>query len=506
MTKIRNLLVGLLLLCYAAFATPPEVCVLVLVDDGDYNHVMQRDGNTDLTPTLSMLKDQGTWFKHGWNTMSVCRTSLATIASGTKPSTNGIRNNSSPGYLDPNICITNIINNDGWTVYMGGKWWEPGPDGNTINVNDYGVDIVECLGTPESGSTCLVRQGQPIALNAINTVPENLFMWWSPMLPHLPWNPSSTLLNAVDLNDIHVPPWIAAEEIFAYEDKEKDFLAMHIWFDNGLNELITALQEKDALVVVINDNGLRNGCVSKQSPYDAGHLVDVVFWRPGVIPAQALDGLFKQEDLMPTILDLMEVSDTFSEIRDGKSQANAVMNGEWVPETAILSINYSRFPTSEHNDPFYEDALGVSYRTNQFHYIRFFQDITALDLLDAVRWKYSFVPIPVKAKHAEELYDIVNDPAERNNLANDPNYAEILRDLRTGALDQYFRNNTEDGYGRDFCPADINRDLLVGLSDLSLLLSEFGTEGNRSDIDLDGFTSLSDLSILLSNFGISCNN
>lgn len=58
-------------------------------------------------------------------------------------------------------------------------------------------------------------------------------------------------------------------------------------------------------------------------------------------------------------------------------------------------------------------------------------------------------------------------------------------------------------------PGDFNADGGVGLSDLSVLLSNFGTsEGGtyqQGDMDTDGDIDLSDLSAFLANFGLTCN-
>ena len=57
------------------------------------------------------------------------------------------------------------------------------------------------------------------------------------------------------------------------------------------------------------------------------------------------------------------------------------------------------------------------------------------------------------------------------------------------------------------CPGDVNGDLVVDLSDLAVLLANFGAggaTGGMGDIDGDGSVTLSDLAILLANFGISC--
>lgn len=58
------------------------------------------------------------------------------------------------------------------------------------------------------------------------------------------------------------------------------------------------------------------------------------------------------------------------------------------------------------------------------------------------------------------------------------------------------------------CPADVNLDRVVDLSDLTILLGNFGADNGPSgvlgDVTLDGAVTLEDLTILLSAFGSSC--
>ncbi|MCC6358994.1 MAG: hypothetical protein IT450_09635 [Phycisphaerales bacterium] len=56
------------------------------------------------------------------------------------------------------------------------------------------------------------------------------------------------------------------------------------------------------------------------------------------------------------------------------------------------------------------------------------------------------------------------------------------------------------------CPGDIDGDHAVDISDLSTLLSQFGSTGTgmSGDLDGDGDVDISDLTTLLSNFGTIC--
>lgn len=51
-----------------------------------------------------------------------------------------------------------------------------------------------------------------------------------------------------------------------------------------------------------------------------------------------------------------------------------------------------------------------------------------------VAGKYKYV---LRAYHEDELYDLENDPEERRDLAADPAYVEVVRELR-GQLEEWF--------------------------------------------------------------------
>ncbi len=60
-------------------------------------------------------------------------------------------------------------------------------------------------------------------------------------------------------------------------------------------------------------------------------------------------------------------------------------------------------------------------------------------------------------------------------------------------------------FGTDCCPGDANDDDMVDLTDMALVLAEFGCTTNcQGDIDGDGDVDLEDLAIVLGNFGLTC--
>lgn len=59
------------------------------------------------------------------------------------------------------------------------------------------------------------------------------------------------------------------------------------------------------------------------------------------------------------------------------------------------------------------------------------------------------------------------------------------------------------------CPGDANGDARVDLSDLALVLGEFGWAGElplKGDVDHDGVVGLSDLALVMNAYGSTCDN
>lgn len=78
-----------------------------------------------------------------------------------------------------------------------------------------------------------------------------------------------------------------------------------------------------------------------------------------------------------------------------------------------------------------------------------------------------------------------------------------------GAAELVYHDCNADGAPDECtCPADLNHDCAVSLSDLTVLLSHFGTASGAmhsdGDLDGDGDVDLSDLTLFLARFGQSC--
>jgi hypothetical protein len=83
-----------------------------------------------------------------------------------------------------------------------------------------------------------------------------------------------------------------------------------------------------------------------------------------------------------------------------------------------------------------------------------------------------------------------------------------INDDSTPAGDLIYLTNTSADFAVPACPGDVDGDNLVNITDLGILLSNFGllagAKLEQGDLSGDGAVNITDLGILLSHFGESC--
>lgn len=196
--------------------------------------------------------------------------------------------------------------------------------------------------------------------------------------------------------------------------------------DRGIGQILQALAknglDQNTLVICTTDHGIAFPAM-KCNLTDHGIGVMLIMRGPGGFSGgKVSDALISQVDIYPTICELLGI--TPPERLQGRSFMPIVRGEkEEVNEAIYAEINY-------HCQ--YEPVRAV--RTKRWKYIRRFLDRNTplLANTDASPskelWlKNGFAELPVAR---EALYDLIFDPNEANNLAEDPSKKEILDDMR----------------------------------------------------------------------------
>ena len=185
--------------------------------------------------------------------------------------------------------------------------------------------------------------------------------------------------------------WI--KENHQWRNLVRSYLASTSFVDAQIGRLLTALKEAgvadNTIVVVWGDHGWHlgeKGITGKNTLWDDGTRVPLIFAGPGVTPGQRCSQPAELLDLYPTLIDLAGVP-VRSDL-EGLSLRPQLQNAATKRERpAITSHNQGN------------------------HGIR------------SERWRYLHY-----ADGSEELYDMVKDPNEWTNLAGQPAYAAVVRE------------------------------------------------------------------------------
>lgn len=209
--------------------------------------------------------------------------------------------------------------------------------------------------------------------------------------------------------------------------------------DKGIGMVIDELKKsgryENTLIVYISDNGIAFPG-AKTNIYDSGVRMPMIISGKHIKnKGNTSDIMISFTDLMPSFLEWAEVTEPDYTL-PGKSFLTAMEkeNPEgW--DNVMMSHTF-------HEITMYYPMRAI--RNQQFKYIAnlfpelefpFATDLfickTWQDILNNNREKMGERDLQTYLKRpAEELYDIVNDPAESVNLAKDPAYAETLKDMR----------------------------------------------------------------------------
>lgn len=201
------------------------------------------------------------------------------------------------------------------------------------------------------------------------------------------------------------------------------------------------------IIDYINENGLYDDCLlwfsadhgfdlprAKQTCYDRGTETPLILWG-GMLPQKGIEaaGLSSHLDIAPTICRIAGA--TPPKGYAGVSQYPQ-LEGEASPRSFCVS--------EQSRESKYLPVRSI--RTERYRYIRNFKPGYPVPMAHTLARRVD-KDLLTKAYSAprpeEELYDVVLDPAQKNNLAYDPEYSEIRLNLMAELYSELARTNDE---------------------------------------------------------------
>ena len=439
-----NVFVGLLVINAMAIGQEKRPNIIFILTDDQRWDALGVAGNSIIqTPEMDALARTGTYFKNAFSTTPICAASRASILTGLYERTHGYTFQK-PRLKQPyaDIIYPKLLKENGYHVGFFGKlgviidadkqyfdqsdFYDRGgsPDRRGYFYKKIGNDTVHL--TKYTG-----YQAQEFIKNAPADKPFCLSLSFSAPHGHdnsvdqYFWQDKSAGLY----KNIQIPePLLGDDEYFnrlpkevregfnrvrwkwrfdspeKYQQMVKGYYRMITEIDDEIGQIRQQLKTKgiddNTIIIVMGDNGYFLGdrqLADKWLMYDVSIRIPLIIYDPRVKKSSSVDQMVLNIDITKTMMDMAGV--TAPKNYQGKSLTPLLVNNK-----AHLNRN----------------AILIEHLWDN-------PDIPSSEGIRTERWKYFRYRL---IKAPEELYDLKNDPLEKNNLASDIQYAKILDKLR----------------------------------------------------------------------------
>ena len=454
----RVLLVGALagLFCADAPAADRRQPNLVFIlTDNQGAWTLGSYGNPDIrTPNIDRLAAEGLRFTRALSSNPVCSPTRATFLTGLIPSQHGLHS-----FLDPKFMmgpeayntlreftsLGEVLRDAGYVCGLSGKWhlganltpsegfssWITKPDGSTREF--YDQEIIEdgkVRKEAEYTTDLWTRKGIEF-IEQNKERPFFLFLAYNGpyALGNLMLNRSQNRhteyyrgkhFTSFPVDAMH--PWQHANRQFHNQQVAMERTACEVsGVDDGVGDVMATLKrlglDDNTLVVYAADQGWMGGQngmwgmgdhFRPTGAHDLMMQIPFIFRHPGQIPASRTSNLLVSNyDFLPSVLNYLGLGDKLpTQPRSPGRDFSPVLRGNSVEWDNVV---------------FYEMETTRAVRED--------------------RWKF----VSRHPKGPFELYDMLNDPRERNNLFGQPGTEEKRQELAK-RIDDFFTRNADPQY------------------------------------------------------------
>lgn len=426
---------------------PPNILFILTDDQGPW--AAGCYGNREiLTPNLDRLAASGVRFDNFFCASPVCSPARASLLTGRIPSQHGIHQwlhdeNMGPGarqFLGTEVGWTDVLADNGYTCGLSGKWHL----GDSLTPQ-HGFDFWYCHqqgGGPYYGAP-MIRDGVPYtepnyvtevitdeALGFLDREHETPFcLYVAYTAPHSPWHEHPA--EFVSLYDDcpfescpqeprHPNAISLTDHCLGNRAMLQGYFGCVSALDAQVGRLLDRLEQlglrENTLVIFAGDNGFSCGHhgfwgkgngTHPRNMYENSVRVPFIMSQPGMLPQGAsTDALVSAYDFLPTVLEYV---------------------GLPLPDTNLPGQSFwERVGLTSKSD------LRASARADREHVV-IFDEYGPVRMIRTRQWKYVY-----RHEYAhDELFDLVNDPGERENLIAVPSQAARVRELR-GEMEEWF--------------------------------------------------------------------
>lgn len=414
-------------------------------------------GNTDVqTPAFDEVARNGILFYNAFAAAPQCSPSRAAILTGKNIWQLEEAGTHSSYFPKKFTVFTDLLENSGYAIGFTGKPWAPGnwkDAGWERNPVGPGFNSKK-LQPPTNAIADLDYYANFVDFYNQKKEDKPFFFWYGGYEPHRPYEEGSGKKRGMNIMKSIIPGFLPSDTIVASDIADYEFEIE--WFDKQLGKMIDFLRQKgeleNTLIVVTSDNGMPFPSAKANLLEYGSHVPLAISWPAKIHKGGFSNDLVSLIDLSPTFLRIAEI-DSLPEMT-GKSLTDILLINKKNTEIHRSYVLTGRERHS-HSRP---DNVGYparAIRTNDFLFILNLKpdlwpmgnppgDITGVGIgyndIDIgptekfmIQHRDKFPGMfeeGFEKRPGEQLFDIRHDPACTNNLASNPEYAFIKKNLK----------------------------------------------------------------------------
>lgn len=439
-------------------ATRPNI-LFAIADDWSFPHASIHDCTWIDTPHFDRVARAGLLFTRAYTPVAKCSASRASIITGRNPWVN------ESGFTHWNYfphqfaSFAEILGQHGYVTGFTGKGWMPGvaetasgkqrqllgkayqkhkltPPTSQINATDYVANFRDFLD---------------------DTNDEPWFFWWGSHQPHRAYEyMSGAKIGGKKVEDLPGVPAYWPDTLEVRHDI-LDYAFEVEYFDTNLGNFLAELERRGELantvVIVTSDNGMPFPRAKGQCYEIANHLPLAIHWPDGITkPGRVVDDFVSFVDFAPTFLEVAGLDPLPSGMAEPSGRSllpllQSEASGQIDPTRDYVLIGRERHdPGRPHNAGY--PVRGIV--SGDFMYLHNFAperwpagnpeagylDVDRSPTKDTLiadrsrKGSDAYWSLNFGRRDAEELYNVVIDPDNVNNLARSPMHAAIKAGLR----------------------------------------------------------------------------
>jgi N-sulfoglucosamine sulfohydrolase len=405
--------------------------VLIMADDLTMTDIEPYGSTQVHTPNLARLAKEGVCLDNMFNMVPVCSPTRQSLLTGLGPVRNGAYPNHTMIY-DGIKTLPVYLKELGYeTALIGKRHYAP--------VSSYPFDFL-------SGRDGDNGQGQDVDLSKAEayikkSTGKPYFLMFTSNQPHEPWNRGNQ--KAYDPERIKLNPNMVDTKITRRQMAK--YFAEITYLDSLVGACLNIIErsgDKDNTIVMFATEQGNSFPFSKWTLYDQGLRSGFVVRWPGKIrPGTRNPAMLQYADITPTLIDLAGGNPQKINTGSKDGNGNTGFDGMSFKKALLGETSHMRDHVfAEHTTRGIirgSDAYAIrSARNDKFLYIHNLnhQNEFQNTLTNSALFKEWLAADPKRAtayqwRPEEELYDILKDPFNLNNLAADPKYAGVKKDL-----------------------------------------------------------------------------